>query len=354
MDETRVSELEAKVAQLTAQIERLTAGGEERAEGLAQRSSRRNMLKLAGAATVGAAAAAVGGSVGSVAAANGDPMLHGNALTANNQASAVTRLQTTAANGGAAYEFQAGTTYGNSAAEFPCAVGAWTETEGFPTGLYAYTETIAAGFGLVGWGEGALSSGAFLRGTKANVLLDAAGLAGPARGGAHVAGELIEDATGALWLCVHAGTPGTWRKLAGNETAGAFHPISQVRVFDSRSPAPTPGKLATGANRVVSVKDGRDPTSGSVNAASVVPAGATAVAGNITVANTTGNFGGFLTIMPGDAGGPVGSSINWFGPNQIIANSFVAKLDANRQLKIFAGGATNDTDFIIDIGGFYL
>jgi len=221
--------------------------------------------------------------------------------------------------------------------------------------VYGYTETVAAGFGLVGWGEGAASTGAFLRGTKSNLLLEAAGESGPTRADAHVAGEVIDDATGALWVCVKAGTPGTWRKLAGNETAGSFHPISQVRVYDSRSAAPTPGKLVTGQSRVVSVKDGRNPASGAVNAANVVPTGATSVSGNITVTNTTGGLGGFLTIMPGDAVALVGSSVNWFGESQNIANSFTAKLDTNRQLKIFAGGAPNpDTDFIIDITGFYL
>ena len=70
---------------------------------------------------------------------------------------------------------------------------------------------------------------------------------------------------------------------------------------------------------------------------------------------TTGQFGGFLTVMPGDAAALVGSTVNWFGPNQNIANSFVAKLDANRQVKVFCGGAPNpDTHFILDVTGYYL
>jgi hypothetical protein len=60
-------------------------------------------------------------------------------------------------------------------------------------------------------------------------------------------------------------------------------------------------------------------------------------------------------VMPGDATALVGSTINWFGPGQNIANSFIGKLDASRSLKVFAGGAPSpDTDLIIDITGFYL
>jgi len=110
VDDARVAELEAKVAELTAKLERITGGGEARPAIEASSGSRRNLLKLAGAAAVGAATVAVGGGVGNVAAANGDPMLHGDNAVTNNQASAVTRLQTTVASGGAAYEFQAGTT----------------------------------------------------------------------------------------------------------------------------------------------------------------------------------------------------------------------------------------------------
>jgi hypothetical protein len=171
-----------------------------------------------------------------------------------------------------------------------------------------------------------------------------------ATGGSWAVRAIVPDATGRLFYCVASGTPGTWKEL----TAPSFHPIQQVRVYDSRSPAPTPGKLASGTNRVVSVKDARDPATGVVATADVIPAGTTAVSGNITVTNTSGALGGFLTIMPGDAATLVGSSVNWFGDSQNIANAFIAKVDANRQLKIFAGGAPSpSTDFIIDITGFY-
>lgn len=353
MDDGRLAELEAQVAELTATIAALRAEQAQQPAG-ERRRSRRGLLTAAGAAAAGATVLAVGGGADHVAAANNDPMLHGSTATTNNQATGVTRLQTSAASGGAAYLFQAGNTYVNNDAAFAATLAGWSETAGFPSGVYGYTETTAAGFGLVGWGQGSQSSGAFLRGTKANLVLEAAGMAGPARGGAHVAGELVEDGNGALWLCVKAGTPGTWRKIAGNETAGAFHPIAQIRVYDSRVPAPDPGRLGVGDARVVSVKDQRDQTGAVVGGGENIPAGATAVVGNITVTGTAG-AGGYLTIMPGDAATPQGSSINWFGSDQDIANAFTAKLDVSRQLKIFCGGPPGpSTHVIVDISGYYL
>ena len=58
--------------------------------------------------------------------------------------------------------------------------------------------------------------------------------------------------------------------------------------------------------------------------------------------------------MPGDATLPSGSSINWFGINQNIANGITVKVDATRQVKVFAGGGGSPTThFIIDVNGYF-
>lgn len=66
---------------------------------------------------------------------------------------------------------------------------------------------------------------------------------------AHQVGELYEDETGVLWTCVAAGTPGTWREIAGPASAGAFHAIAPQRVYDSRPDR----ALVPGTDRVISV-----------------------------------------------------------------------------------------------------
>jgi hypothetical protein len=377
-------ELEAKVAVLTAMVERLAplaaqVLAEDRRppvvvatepvpateDSVASTSSRRRMLRNVALAAGGAVAVTVGSNVLPAAAAH-EPTDIGIGLTngagvggtmgTQNGQTALDYVAPGGVTTGAALLVQTGNALTADISAHPSAIAAWATTPAHATGLYA--ATLAPGENsqaVAAFGSGVRSLGLLVLGTRAAALLTPFGTAGPARTDAHAVGELIEDTTGNLWLNVAAGTPGTWRKIAGPATAGAFHPISQVRVYDSRSAAPTPGKLATGASRVVSIKDGRDPATGNVTATDAIPAGATAVTGNITVTDTSGALGGFLTIMPGDATALIGSSVNWFGPGQNIANSFIAKLDANRQLKVFGGGApTPDTDFIIDITGYYL
>jgi len=170
----------------------------------------------------------------------------------------------------------------------------------------------------------------------------------PTRSDAHIRGEIDIDANGDVWVCVASGTPGTWRKVAGSTTAGAFHALTPVRVYDSRF---TGGPIASPQNRVVSVADGHDVTTGLVNLPNAVPAGATAIAGNLTITGTVAQ--GFLAVTPGTATGISASSINWRGTGLDIANGLIVPLDNNRQVRVFAGGG-GSTDFILDVYGYYL
>jgi hypothetical protein len=72
--------------------------------------------------------------------------------------------------------------------------------------------------------------------------LKAGGLANPPAG--NFAGTIASDAVGNLWF---SPSNGVFQKL----NAPSFHPISPVRVYDSRSALPTPGKLPS-AHRVSS------------------------------------------------------------------------------------------------------
>lgn len=159
---------------------------------------------------------------------------------------------------------------------------------------------------------------------------------------------------GGVWICVESGTPGTWRHIASIGTAGSFHPIATARVYDSRKTMTpmTNGILTTGSNRVISVKDQRNTSTGAVVAADIVPAHATAVAYNLTIVTTVGT-NGFLGVEPGDASVAGGSAINWSAAGLTLANASVAKLDSSRQLKVFCGGTATSCHFIIDVVGYY-
>lgn len=45
--------------------------------------------------------------------------------------------------------------------------------------------------------------------------------------------------------------------------------------------------------------------------------------------------GGFLAITPGDAADYSASTINWSPDTQSLANGTLAKIDGNRQIKVF-------------------
>jgi hypothetical protein len=163
------------------------------------------------------------------------------------------------------------------------------------------------------------------------------------------ASDIVRDTQGALWTCVISGAPGVWRKLAGPTTAGALHPVTPTRVYDSRSPQPERGSIETGRPRTISVADGRHTITGAVVARDLVPAGATAIACNITVANTIGH--GFAVVNPGLNDSVGASTINW-QPGQVLANSIIVGIDDERRLTLVVG-AGGIADIIVDVSGYF-
>lgn len=196
--------------------------------------------------------------------------------------------------------------------------------------------------------------------SKAALLLSPATVTPPAlrpppnqRTDAHIVGEIDIDANAGLWYCVASGSPGTWRKLAGPTTAGAFHAITPSRVYDSRSAAPTPGALVAGSTRDIGIASARSLDSGAVTVADLVPAGATAIACNVTVVNTV--LAGFLTLNPGGNATVSAATVNWSAPGQILNNGVIVAINpATRQVTAIAGGSPGaQTDFVIDVTGYF-
>lgn len=179
---------------------------------------------------------------------------------------------------------------------------------------------------------------------------------GPGVSGSHSVGELAVDSD-TLWFCVAGGNPGTWRKLAAADTAGLFHPIATARVYDSRwsgiLPNVTKGSIVVGgAPRLVYCDDKRALATGLPTQTDVVPVGATAIAYNLTVTQTSGQ--GFLSVEPGGTAEAGGSAINWSPGPASLANASVTKLDTQRRISAFIGGGVgSSTHFIIDVVGYY-
>ena len=198
------------------------------------------------------------------------------------------------------------------------------------------------GTGVVGFTGSAGAYGGEFFGGLAEVRLRPGGEAPITLTNAHAVGELYEDVTGELWLCTAAGSPGTWRQIAGPTTAGAFHAISPRRVYDSRDD--TRGKLAADEERVLSMATSTDGTP------NVVAPFATAVTLTFTVTGTEGTFG-YVSVRPEGTPYQNTSSINWFGPDQNLATTVVSALGGDRQISVL--GAVARTHIVIDVVGFY-
>jgi len=354
-----LAEMRAELAAMRAELHELQASNAARStpvapalhaevasitEATGHRTNRRGMLRLAGAAAAGAAAAAVG-QAGQAAATNGQALFIG---TLNEATRGTVVSYGTAANGvtpgddigaplTAMMTFQ--TNQLGSVALYNRGSLHGMVSDGQEDAYLSYNSNYT--FHSAASRKSALKLSAIFSG-PGNLPKTPP----PTRTDLHFAGEMEVDTNGDLWWCVENGLPGTWRKLAGPMTAGAFHAISPARVYDSRF---AEGPLGAGASRIVSIKDGRD-GAGVVTTPDVVPVGATAIAYNITVADTVG--GGFLAVAEGTSTGTSASSINWSASGQLLANGLQVKIDEERRVAMFSGGA-GTTNFIIDVVGYY-
>jgi hypothetical protein len=361
--ETRIAQLEATVERLARQLESHDAAARE-AEPVdvdVPHGSRRNLFKLAAGAAAGGTALALAKTGGPVAAADTDAITAGEQTNSGDSGTKTTVLayQNTSppAYSFLTFDYNANifTVRDNSegfvivgadnSSGYPAAVGGYANST-VANGLYGYTKN--SGFGVVGYGGGSGSAGILARGARANLEFYNDGDAPSARTDIHTRGEMVCDDNGNLWYCIESGTPGSWRKIAGADTAGGFHPATPFRVYDSREEGS--GGIAGSSDVTLSVKDGRDPESYAVTIPDAVPEGATAISANIVAINAVGN--GFATVNPGGDTSVGAAALNW-KEGQTIGNAGIFKINDTRDLTVLVRGITN-IDFTVDITGYWL
>ena len=205
-------------------------------------------------------------------------------------------------------------------------------------GVIGSAKTVGAfGSAAVGvLGDGAV--GGQFSGTDAAINLEPRGSVGPP-GGTNFKGDIALDSDGVLWLCVQNGSPGTWIQVSHG---GIRLLPSPQRAYDSRT---TGGKFTAGEDRLIPI----------TNPVPAVPKNAVGVVGNLTLADT--EQVGFAVVYPAGTTRPGTSNINWFTPNEIIANAATIRLgpggpDPNG-LAIRAY-AFNPTNLIFDVTGYVL
>lgn len=198
-----------------------------------------------------------------------------------------------------------------------------------PSGMGIWGNSDSGGIGVFGGG----GIGVQGQGSRAALKLVPQGSAPAARSDYHEAGEFIEDSSGSLHVCVSAGYPGSWRKLAGPSTVGAFHVLpSTVRAYDSRT---SDGSLGSGSRTLTM---------------SGVPAGSSAVTVSLTITQTTG--GGYLSLYKAGISFPGNSNLNWYASGQTVAVTTVCAVSAASQLVVRASGS-GTTQVIVDVIGYY-
>jgi hypothetical protein len=121
--------------------------------------------------------------------------------------------------------------------------------------------------------------------------------------------------------------------------ATTYHPITATRVYNTQTGKGATGKLVANTPRTFTVTGG------------AIPAGATAVTGNVTVINPSNSWAVF--VGPVATGSPSTSTIN-FVKGQTVANSMTVALSAKGTLSAtYMSTAGNTTDFVFDVTGYY-
>jgi hypothetical protein len=211
------------------------------------------------------------------------------------------------------------------------------------------TGTGVSGFSQIGigvQGNSTSSLGGSFSGGQAPLALGLSGTAGSPGSGTHIAGELYLDSTATLFICITAGAPGTWVKMAhlapGATSGGAITYLSKpIRLLDTRSGATDalflPGApYAGGSTHAVTI-------AGDSYIGVTVPSRALGAMGNVTVVNPAGS--GYIALVPHGAGF-TGTAILAYSAGQIVSNSYNVGLSSG-QLDIIIGGST--TDVILDL-----
>ncbi len=122
--------------------------------------------------------------------------------------------------------------------------------------------------------------------------------------------------------------------------SSTFHPITPVRLLDTRSNNGLSGKLSANSPRTFQVA-GR----------LTVPANAVAVTGNVTVVNSTNGWAVYLG--PVATAAPATSTVN-FGKGQVVGNGLTVSLSGTGMLSAtFMSTAGSTTDLVFDVTGYF-
>jgi hypothetical protein len=197
----RVAQLEEQVSHLTSLVEGLQAermaASPVSGNGSTAPRSRRDLLKLAGAAAAGAVGAVALQAVPAAATDGGTVILGHSSDSSNaNTAESATEVKFDGTTAPGVLFLANETAFNPSASAYPAALAGWGNAN---AGVYGFSES---GYALVG--------NAFTGGGAIPLHLAARGIPSI---GAHTLGNVAMDLNGVPSICIAAGTPGTFVPL---------------------------------------------------------------------------------------------------------------------------------------------
>ena len=144
---------------------------------------------------------------------------------------------------------------------------------------------------------------------------------------------------GNLWLTRTNATAARITRFAPPAFAASFYTVTPCRIVDTRNP--------TGPDGGPALQAGND-RAFTLEGACGIPAGASAVAINVTV--TGGTASGHLTAYPTGTSLPPTSTIS-YSAGQTRANNGVFSLGAGGAVEIHCAQASGSVQFILDVNG---
>jgi hypothetical protein len=333
-----LDDADRRIAMLEARLARLEAGVTSSALGASAQesvnesgvlksvSSRRGLFKLAGAVATGAVASTML-SAQPAAAADGSNLVLGNA---SNTSTATTLLTQTTSSAVPALKVVSS----SSVALGDAIMG----VSGSSASAAGVVGTSSAGFGVTGvstTGYDLYGSGNGRIGMKAHTV------SGAPTSGSYDKGDIIRDDSGNMFVCVAAGSPGSWRKLAGSGTAGQLHLLpTSTRIYDTRPGAASQSGPTFFSNGTVRT----------IDLSGLVPVGSSAALVSVGVFSPSTD--GYLSLS---AAGVVSFGINvyWRLAGTSIANSTVTPLSSIRRFDVKATLSGGTTEAFVDVLGYY-
>jgi hypothetical protein len=160
------------------------------------------------------------------------------------------------------------------------------------------------------------------------------------------AGSILKDGNQRLWYNAASGSPGTWRQVAGPDTAGSLHLVAPpMRLVDTRA-----GSGFADAGNPYSDTNVRTYNIVALSGGAV-PAHTVAIQAKLAVVNPTAS--GNVKVSPVNPPG-VGSGVLNFAPGPNLNVPFLTALDSAGNIYVQLNlNSAGQIDLIIDVVGYY-